>query len=104
MGSKKVRGREAWLVTRHRVADYPKWEVVAIFSPRLGGRRVREFVELLHVTSYYTLREQLEMQWPRYGRTPYPARFGQTSDGQPWECEVSCGNDPFLRARLVDDL
>src|SRR6266851_8227222 len=104
MGNKKARGRAAWLVTRHWVADYPKWEVAAIFSARLGGIRVREFVELLHLASYYTLEEQVEMQWPRHGRMPYPARLGQTSDGQPWACEVLCGNDPFIRARLVDDL
>jgi hypothetical protein len=104
MSSKKVRGRAAWLVTRHWVADHPRWEVAAIFSARLGGGRVREFVELLHLASGFTLGEQVEMQWPRHGRIPYAARFGQTADGQPWASEVLCGNDPFLRARLVDEL
>jgi hypothetical protein len=105
MGDKKDRGRAAWLVTRHWVADHPKWEVVAIFSPRLGGVRVREFVELIYVTGgYFALSEQLSMMWPRHGRTPYPAKFGQTKEGDPWEGEILCGHDPYLRARLVDDL
>ena len=104
MGRKKARGRVAWLVTRHWVADHPRCEVAAIFSARLGGVRVREFVELLHLTSYYTLQEQLDMKWPRYGRIPYPARFGQTKEGDPWACEILCGDDPYLLARLVDDL
>jgi hypothetical protein len=105
MASKKDRGRSAWLVTRHRIVDQPKWEVAAIFSPRLGGTRVREFVELIYLTSgYFTLSEQLSMAWPRHGRIPYAARFGQTKDGAPWGGEVLCGDDPYLRARLVDDL
>jgi hypothetical protein len=105
MSSKRDRGPAAWLVTRHWVVDYPKWEVAAIFSPRLGGRRVREFVELIQLTSGdFTLSEQLAIAWPRHGRIPYPARFGQTTNGEPWECEILCGDDPYLRARLVDDL
>lgn len=80
-------------------------EVAAIFSPRLGSVRVREFVELIYVTSgYFTLSEQLSMTWPRYGRDPYVAKFGQTKEGDPWEGEILCGDDPYLRARLVDDL
>ncbi len=105
MSSKKVRGPAAWLVTRHWIADHPKWEVAAIFSPRLGGVRVREFVELIYLTSgYFTLSERLSIMWSRYGQTPYVATFGQTNEGDPWEGEILCGDDPYLRARLVDDL
>ena len=90
-------------MTRHWVADYPKWEVAAIFSPRIGGLRVRKFVEVINVTSgYFTLSEQLSMMWPR--RTQYAARLGQTKEGDPWEGEVLCGDDPYLHARRVDDL
>ena len=112
MGRKKA-GKTAWLVTRHWIADHPKWEVAAIFSSRLGGDRVREFVELLDVTGgAYTLSEQYSMMWPRRRHplllgetnTPYPAKFGQTKGGKPWGGEICCGNDPYLRARLVDDL
>jgi hypothetical protein len=60
MGKQKVRGRTVWLVTRHFIAEYPKSEVAAIFSGRLGGVRVREFVELLYFTNgALTLSEQL---------------------------------------------
>jgi hypothetical protein len=105
MRSRRDRGRTAWLVTKHWVAAHPKWEVVAILSPRLGGRRVREFIELIYLTNgYFTLSEELAIAWPRHGRIPYPARFGQTEDGEPWAGEIICGDDPFLKARLVDDL
>jgi hypothetical protein len=113
MALKKDRGKTAWLVTRHWIADGPRWEVAAIFSSRLGGVRVREFVELLDVTSRsYTLSEQFSMMWPRrrhplkLGETnvPYPAQFGQTKAGLPWEGEIHCGHDPYLRTRRVDEL
>ncbi len=104
MKKRPDRGRTAWLLTRHWVADYPKSEVVAIFNARLGAVRVREFVELIYLTGgSFTLAEQLSMRWPRR-RTPYGAKFGQTTEGDPWGCEVFCGDDPYLRARLVDDL
>lgn len=79
-------------------------EIVAILNPRIGGRRVREFLDLLQLTSDLTLQEQAAILWPRHGSLPYPAHFGQTTKGQPWEGEIMCGNDPYLRARLVDDL
>jgi hypothetical protein len=50
MCKKKIRGRTAWIVTRHWIAEYPRCEVAAIFSGRLGGVRVRELVEVLYVT------------------------------------------------------
>jgi hypothetical protein len=104
MAKKKDRGRTAWLVERRWIAEHPRREIVAILSGRLGGARVRELVEFLHVTTFYTLQEQLDMEWPRYGRVPYPAKFGQTKEGDPWSGEIICGNDPLLVARLVDDL
>ncbi|MEP6715932.1 MAG: hypothetical protein ABJC09_10165 [Terriglobia bacterium] len=96
----------AWLVTRHWIADDPKWEVAAILSPRLGGVSVRPYVEFLHLTHDYTLSEQASLRCSHSGQTPYSAHFGQNKAGQPWEGEVLCGigHDPFLRARKVDDL
>jgi hypothetical protein len=104
MRSARPRKVSAWLVTRQWIAAHPRSEVAAILSPRLGGVRVREFVELLHVTSSFTLSEQASMMWPRHGQTPYPAKFGQTEDGHRWEGEILCGNDPYLWARVVEDL
>ena len=82
MKKTKPRKVSAWLVTREWVADYPRKEVVAIFSPRLGGGRVREFVDLLDVTTL-RLSEQATIMWPRYGGSRRVARFGQTKEGDP---------------------
>src|ERR1700733_10389755 len=106
MGRQKVRGRTAWLVTRHFIAEYPKCEVAAVFSGRLGAVRVREFVELLYFTSgALTSSEQLAASWAHQGQSIFPATFGQRPDGKPWQGDIACGlgNDPYLEARLVDD-
>jgi hypothetical protein len=104
MAGKKRKGRSAWLVTRHWRADYPRWEVALILSGRIGGCRVREFVELLGVASCCPLQEQAALQWSKYGQAPYPAQFGQTKESDPWEGEIHCGDDPYLHARIVDEL
>ena len=65
---------------------------------------MKEFVELLSVTSYYTLGEQAALQWSGHGQAIFPAQLGQTTTGHPWDGEVLCGNDPYLRARIVSDL
>jgi hypothetical protein len=96
---------KAWLVTWEWVGDHAKRDdkVAAIFDPRLGGARVREFVEFLYLTGYYTLSERIACAQHR-AQNPYPAQFGQTLEGDPWEGEIYCGHNPYLRARLVDDL
>ena len=102
--ARRLRKASAWLVTRHWIADHAKWEVAAILSARLGGLRVRPYVEFLHLTRDFTLSEQASMRWSHHGQTPYSARFGQNKNGNPWEGEIICGNDPYLKARIVDDL
>jgi hypothetical protein len=104
MGDKRFRGMKGWLVTWEWSGQHAKRDdtVAAIFDSRLGVERIREYVEFLYATENYTLREQ--MTWARDRKNNrYPAQFG-TLNGVPWEGEIICGHNPYLRARLVDDL
>jgi hypothetical protein len=94
---------KAWLVTWEWVGDHAKREkkVAAVLNPRLGGARVRELVEFLYATENYTTGELMALA--KGGKNPYPAIFG-TLNGAPWEGQIHCGHNPFLFARLVDDL
>lgn len=98
------RKRKAWLVTWEWSGDHakPAEKVVAIFNPRLGAERVRELVELLYIQSGASLDEKLSWAVDR-SRNPYPAQFGSLN-GAPWQGEIHCGHNPWLFARLVDDL
>jgi hypothetical protein len=102
--SRKVRGRKAWLVTWEWAGDHAKRvdPVAAVFKPQFSGERVRELVEFLHATLEYSLRERMEIALGLRSN-PYAAEFGAIS-GHRWTGEVICGHNPFLRARLVDDL
>jgi hypothetical protein len=98
------RGQSAWLVTWRSFDDDSKQgQIAAILSPRLGGERVREFVELLYLAEYSTTSDKIAYM-SGTAEDPYPATFGQTLDYHPWHGQISCGHHPFLFARIVDDL
>jgi len=103
-GPKANRGRKAWLVTWEWAGDHAKRadKVAAILNPRLGGERVRELVEFLYIFHTASLSEKLSRAANR-DQNPYPAKFG-TLNGVAWEGEIHCGPNPWLLARLVDDL
>lgn len=101
---RKARKIEGWLVTWEWIGDHAKRDdkVAAILNPRFSAERVRELVELLYLTQNSTLSER--MNWARDKHlNPYPAQF-HTLDGVPWQGQIHCGHNPFLFARLVDDL
>lgn len=103
---KTPRKMEAWLVTwQWGVDDFDKYtdtdRVAAIINTRRSGESVRRFVELLYVTHFYSLGQQ--MHWARGGNS-HLARFGSLNGAQ-WDGQVFCGHDPpSLYARRVDDL
>jgi hypothetical protein len=100
----KNTGRKAWLVTWEWCGNHARRDpkVVAVFRPQLSGERVCELVEYLYSSSEYTLRERVHWTF-NLKENPYRAQFG-TIGGIPWSGEIVCGDNPFLKARLVDDL
>jgi hypothetical protein len=100
----KRRGRKAWLVTWEWSGDHARREpqVVTIYRPQLSGERVGELVEALYTQLEYTLRERIT--WTLDPKAnPYRAQFG-TLGGVTWPGDITCGHNPWLHARLVDDL
>jgi hypothetical protein len=102
----KARGKKAWLVTWEWAGEHARVEerIVAVFPPQLSGHRVLELVDHIHAVLKYTPRER--MAWALNPKAnPYPAQFGQVYNGEgTWLGEITCGDNPWLRARLVDDL
>jgi len=95
---------KAWLVTWEWIGDHAKSEekVASVLDARLSGARVREFVEFLYVSQNSSTGEKIA--WARNKKlNPYPARFGAL-DGIEWQGQIECGHNPWLFARLVDDL
>ena len=89
----------AWLVTWEWASDHAKRDdkIAAILSPRWSPDRVRQYVEWIYVNSYYTLSERIAYAKNR-NSNPYPAKFNGCQD------QIYCGHNPFLFARMVDDL
>lgn len=100
MGTRK---HKAWLVTWEWIGDHAKQpnKVAEILEPRLPPERVRRIVELLYHRDA-SLSEKVAWRL-RKQRQIYPAEFVKL-EGLPYPGEIICGHNPYLRARLVDDL
>jgi hypothetical protein len=103
--SRSPRKFKAWLVTWEWVGNHAKRDkkVATIFDSRLLPERVRSVVEVLYAQETYTMSEKIAAFVGNGKRNPYPAEFLRL-DGVPWNGEIHCGHNPYLRARLVDDL
>lgn len=80
----------------------PKERIAAILSPRLSAGLVRDLVEFIYLNASYSVAERISiMKNPR--TNPYRAEFDWIG-GVPWSGRIHCGHNPWLFARLVDNL
>lgn len=112
----KKQGRKAWLVTWEWTGEHaavPQRDIVAaVINSQIGPKNVKRFVEHLYAARKYEAVEKLEA----LSDNPYPARFGtiqvevSLSDGEvvqqtvSFDGQVICGHNPYLYARLVENL
>jgi hypothetical protein len=113
---KARKGRKAWLVTWDWAGDHaavPERDAVAaILRPQTSPDTVKRIVELLYAAREYHPADKLGA----LTRNPYPAQFNTVEieqplrDGEvfkqtvPFAGQIVCGHNPFLYARLVDNL
>ena len=95
---------KAWLVTWEWMGEHAKRrnKIAAVLNPHFSGQHVRELVQFLYTTESYTVSEQMAFAKDPT-QNPYPAQFAQI-EGHPWAAQIHCGHNPFLFARLVDEL
>jgi hypothetical protein len=98
-----TKGITAWLVTWDGVGEEnAKQNIATILNPHWSARRVRELVEIIYVNSAYSLSERIGYAKNR-SFNPYPAQFSGFN-GIRWEGQIICGDNPWLFARIVDNL
>ncbi len=96
----------AWLVTWEWMGDHAAQDesVVAVLSARTGPEEVRRYVERRYIEKTASLPEKLS--YARYNQPEkplYPAEFERVG-GVRFFGWITCGHNPWLHARLVDDL
>ena len=93
----------AWLVTweASKASLRPAKRIAAVLDGRTSTEQVRRIVEVLYAS--HACSEAELVTFSAHGRNPYPATFDDVG-GVRHEGLISCGHDPFLTARLVDDL
>lgn len=98
------KGIKAWLVTWEGDGDHakPERKIAAILNPHWWPRRVREYVEFIYVNSCYSVSERIAYAKNR-SFNPYPAEFLHMN-GVVWRDRITCGDNPLLYARVVDNL
>jgi hypothetical protein len=101
MGKKRTLKMKAWLVTWVWIGEHAKRKdpFVAILNPRFSSQKICEVVEFMYRLAEYSLSDQAE--YVRNGRPNHHATIDRTLDGR---VHIHCGDNPFLRARLIDDL
>lgn len=94
----------AWLITWEWTGDHARREdsIAAILSPRLTFEKIKEIVEMIYTNEFYTYRERIAFTKNKKAN-PYPATFDDIDD-IPWQGRIHCGHNPWLEARLVDNL
>lgn len=102
---KRKRGISVWLVTWDGAGQHAEVHeserIAASLNPRLSAEHVRVIVELLYVNSSLGL--EARIRYAKSGHTTYPAQFGRLKR-VPWMGQMTCGHNPYLFARKVDDL
>ncbi len=95
----------AWLITWCWIGDHAAVDdpVVAFLSARTAPEGVRRYVERRYIDEKASLREKLSYaRWNRQ-KPAYPAEFYRL-EGVTYMGQIRCGHNPWLYARLVDDL
>ena len=99
------RGRiTAWLVTWEWIGDHAKRDnkIVAVLNWRLSPEKISEMIEMIYANEYYSLEERVAFAKNKK-MNPYKTTYDDIN-GIPWKGRLFCGHNPFLVARLVDNL
>ena len=102
----KIKKKKAWLVTWENAGKTKKdnsEDIVSIFDSRKSATKVKEFVEQYYISENYSLFEKATYA-TKSKNNPYPAEFEQIEGGGRWQGRITCGHNPFLFARVVENL
>ena len=94
--------KRAWIITLEGTSR-PE-EVIGILSARKGGRTIKEYVEWLYALLNYSPAMHFCLANKGNSLNPFQANFATTSTGVPVETIIFCGDNPFLVARLANDI
>ena len=93
---------KAWIITWDNAQGTGDDSVVMVLNGRMGTKRVRWYVEMMYIEKMSSDAEKYDSARPKKRRRiAFPAEETRTING---EAHIHCGHNPWLFARLVDDL
>jgi hypothetical protein len=101
----KLKKTRAWLVTWEEIGTETmelSERIVNIFDSRLSAERIKDFIEDFYISTQYSPFEKVTFSNNRKNN-PYPAEYFKIN-GIPWIARITCGHNPYLFARIVNNL
>ncbi|MCK5601381.1 hypothetical protein KAR91_05925, partial [Candidatus Pacearchaeota archaeon] len=101
----KIKMSKAWLVTWEGTdveSKYLSDNIVSVFSSRTSSEKIKNFIENYYISNNYSLLEKLTYAKNRKNN-PYQAEYCRIN-GVQWLGRMTCGHNPFLYARVVQNL
>ena len=101
----KIKKKKAWLITwegtnrdRENIAE----NIVNVFDSRVSSEKIKFFIENHYISLKFGSLEKASYASKRK-ENPFPVIF-EKINGVPWEGKMTCGDNPFLSARIVKNL
>ena len=99
---------KAWLITWEWIGDHAAVDdkVLDIISARRSAEWIRVYTERLYLTSESSMAELMQCAAYNKPQKPaYRAEYGTIANGRiRYTGRITCGHNPFLFSRLVDNL
>ena len=93
---------KAWIITWQDSQGTEHEPVVMVLNGMMGIKRVQWYVETMYIEKMSSDAEKYDSARPKRSRKiAFPAEVTKTVNG---EAHIHCGHNPWLFARLVNDL
>lgn len=106
MNKKEVKKKDsAWLITWEdkNSNTFSTKNIISIRDARISGDRIADFIEQYYISTHYATKDKFYFS-SRLKLNPYPAIYSKTKGGVPYMGSLTCGDNPYIHARLVKNL
>lgn len=97
--------KQAWLITWENKdsKSFNPNNIIAIRDARVSGEKIADFVTLHYAAIKYSSTNKFRFS-SKATPNPYPAIFSKTDKGISYACDITCGDNPYIHARIVKNL
>lgn len=97
--------KKAWLITWEdkNNSSFSNDRVISIISSGVRSDKIATFIEQYYITNNYSLENKFFFS-SKTKINPFPVVYAKTDEGLDYVRDMTCGNNPYIHARLVKNL